>query len=151
MPLAITADHRELADVVRSFAAGQGLREETRRALEKPPTETGAVWAQVADLGWAGLHLPEEHGGSGYGLAELAVVLEGLGTVVASGPLLATAVASAVVDRVGTEAQRAALLPRLADGSTAPSVAVGGGLLLGGGGGGPPTPPARRASPRRPP
>jgi alkylation response protein AidB-like acyl-CoA dehydrogenase len=132
MPLALTPDHRELADVVRSFAAGQKLLEETRHALEKPPTEPGTVWSQVADLGWAGLHLPEEHGGSGYGLAELAVVLEGLGTVVASGPLLATAVASAVVDRAGTDAQRAALLPRLADGSTAASVEVAGGLLLGG-------------------
>ena len=127
MPLAIKRDHRELADVVRSFATGQGLREETRRLLEKPPqaTDTGVVWQQVADLGWAGLHVPEEHGGSGYGLAELAVVVEGLGAVVASGPLLATAVASAVVSRVGTSAQCADLLPRLTDGSTAASIGVG--------------------------
>ena len=132
MPLAITADHRELADVVRSFAEGRSLRAETRLALEKPPTEPGAVWSQVADLGWAGLHLPEEHGGSGYGPGELAVVLEGLGAVVASGPLLATAVASAVVAQVGTPAQQAGLLPRLADGSTTASVGVAPGLLLGG-------------------
>ena len=81
MPLAITQDHRELADVVRTFAAGQGLREQTRRLLEQPPqaADSGVLWQQVQDLGWAGLHLPEEHGGSGYGLAELAVVLEGLG------------------------------------------------------------------------
>src|SRR5215207_9093506 len=127
MPLAITRDHRELADVVRSFARGHDLRQETRSLLEKTPqsTDTGAVWEQIADLGWAGLHLHEEHGGSGFGLAELAVVMEGLGAVVASGPLLSTAVASAVVDRVGTPAQRADLLPRLADGSTAASVGVG--------------------------
>src|SRR5215207_4580462 len=136
MPLAITQDHRELADVVRSFAAGQGLREETRRALEKPPeaSDTGVVWRQVAELGWAGLHVPEEYGGSGYGLAELAVVLEGLGAVAASGPLLATAVASAVVTRVGTPDQRADLLPRLSDGSTAASVGVGAPLQLSPGG-----------------
>src|SRR5215207_2206115 len=136
MPLAITQDHRELADVVRSFAAGQGLREETRRTLEKPPqiSETGVVWRQVADLGWAGLHVPEEYGGSGYGLAELALVMEGLGAVVASGPLLATTVAAAVVSEVGTPEQRAALLPRLADGSTAASIGIGAPLLRGSGG-----------------
>ncbi|SDH73980.1 acyl-CoA dehydrogenase [Pseudonocardia oroxyli] len=132
MPLALSADHRELAGVVRTFAADQALRDETRQALEKVPTRPGAVWSHVADLGWAGLHLPEEYGGSGYGLTELAVVLEGLGTVASSGPLLATTVASAVIDRVGTDAQRAALLPRLADGSTAASVEIAGGLLLGG-------------------
>jgi alkylation response protein AidB-like acyl-CoA dehydrogenase len=127
MPLAITQDHRELADVVRSFTRAHGLHEETRNLLEKPAqaTDPGMVWQQVADLGWAGLHLPEEYGGSGFGLAELAVVIEGLGAVVASGPLLSTAVASAVVDRVGTPAQRADLLPRLADGSTAASVGLG--------------------------
>src|SRR5829696_9340402 len=108
MPLAITQDHRELADVVRSFATGQALRAETRQYLEKPPQtpDTGVVWQQVGDLGWAGLHVPEEYGGSGYGLAELAVVLEGLGAVAASGPLLATAVAAAVVSQVGTPEQR---------------------------------------------
>src|SRR4051812_27626852 len=111
MPLAITVDHRELADVARSFAAGHPLLDETRQALAKPPTEAGAVWSRVADLGWAGLHLPEENGGSGYGLSELAVVVEALGTVVASGPLLPTAVASAVVTLVGSAEQRADLLP----------------------------------------
>jgi alkylation response protein AidB-like acyl-CoA dehydrogenase len=130
MPLAITQDHRELADVVRSFAAGQGLRDETRQYLEKPggTAEPGAVWQQAADLGWVGLHVPEEHGGSGFGLAELAVVIEGLGAVVASGPLVATAVAAAVVTQVGSPAQRADLLPRLSDGSTAASVGVGAAL-----------------------
>src|SRR5690349_13772183 len=132
MPLALTPDHRELAGVVRSFTTGHDLRAETRRRVAGEAEGTGAVWAQVAELGWAGLHLPEDVGGSGAGLAELAVVLEGLGSVVASGPLLATAVAAAVVDRVGTADQRATLLPGLADGSTAASVPVEGGLLLGG-------------------
>jgi alkylation response protein AidB-like acyl-CoA dehydrogenase len=132
MPLAITTDHHDLADVVRSFAAGEGLREETRRALDKPPVEPGTVWTQIGHLGWAGLHLPEDRGGAGYGLAELAIVLERLGAEVASGPLLSTAVASTVIDRVGTEEQRASLLPGLADGSTPASIGVGGDLLLGG-------------------
>jgi alkylation response protein AidB-like acyl-CoA dehydrogenase len=45
----------------------------------------------------AGLHLPEEHGGSGYGLPELVVVVEELGRAIAPGPFVPTVIASAVV------------------------------------------------------
>jgi Acyl-CoA dehydrogenase, N-terminal domain len=60
------------------------------------------------------LHLPEEHGGAGYGLEELVVVVEQLGRAVAPGPFVPTAIASAVVAAAGDEATRAALLPRFA-------------------------------------
>jgi alkylation response protein AidB-like acyl-CoA dehydrogenase len=132
MSLAITSDHRDLAAVVRSVAAAEDLTAETRRRLDGDLPGAGESWSRAGDLGWVGLHLPEDVGGAGAGLAELAVVLEGLGMVVASGPLLSSVVASAVIAQVGTDDQRAALLPGLADGSTAASVAVEGGLLLGG-------------------
>jgi alkylation response protein AidB-like acyl-CoA dehydrogenase len=135
MALAITEEHADLSGVVAEFAVEQGVRAATRRILTDPPApgaDPDPLWKQLAGLGWAGLHLPEEHGGSGYGLPELAVVLEQLGREVAGGPLLPTAVASALVARHGTEEQRAALLPGLADGSTPASLA-----LAGSGGGGP--------------
>jgi alkylation response protein AidB-like acyl-CoA dehydrogenase len=138
MPLAISDDHEALAEVVGAFSASHQLRAATRAALEPAteglPADLGPVWEQMAKLGWLGLHLPEEHGGSGFGMPELAVVVEALGAVPAHGPLLSTVVASAVVAAVGTPAQQAALLPGLADGSTPSSVAVpaDGALLLGG-------------------
>ena len=73
----------------------------------------------MADLGWLGLHVPEAHGGSGFGLAELVIVVEALGAAIAPGPFLPTVWASAVIAAAGTEAQQAAHLPGLADGSTA--------------------------------
>jgi alkylation response protein AidB-like acyl-CoA dehydrogenase len=126
MSIAITADHTALAEVVRSFATAQGLRAHTRLTIEVPTNapDLGPVWKQMAELGWVGLHLPEQYGGSGFGLPELAIVAEGLGAEVASGPFLATAVAAAVILDVGTEAQRAALLPSIADGTTAVSLAL---------------------------
>ncbi|MCO1660650.1 acyl-CoA dehydrogenase [Pseudonocardia humida] len=131
MALAITEEHADLSGVVREFAVEQGARAAARRAAVDPPVpgaDPDPLWKQSAGLGWTGLHLPEEHGGSGYGLPELAVVLEGLGREVHGGPLLPTAVASALVARHGTDEQRAALLPGLADGSTPASLAVAGSI-----------------------
>ncbi len=78
----------------------------------------------MADLGWLGLHLPEAHGGSGFGLAELVLVVEALGAVVAPGPFLPTVWASAVIAACGTDAQQAELLPGLADGSVRAAVGL---------------------------
>jgi alkylation response protein AidB-like acyl-CoA dehydrogenase len=124
MALAISDDHKALADVVRSFATANELRTQTRRTLDGPASDPGPAWKQMADLGWLGLHLPEEHGGSGFGLPELAVVAEGLGAAVAAGPFLPTVVAAGVIDAVGSAEQRARLLPGLADGSVCASLAV---------------------------
>ncbi len=80
-------------------------------------------WDDLASLGWLGLHLPEAVGGSGYGLPELAVVLEELGRACAPGPFLPTVLASAVIDRLADDDVRKALLPGLADGSVRGAVA----------------------------
>jgi alkylation response protein AidB-like acyl-CoA dehydrogenase len=129
MALAITEEHVSLAEVVGEFAAEQGVRAATRRAVETPPrpgANPDPLWKQISALGWAALHLPEASGGSGYGLPELAIIAEGLGREVAGGPLLSTVVASALVAECGTDTQRAELLPGLADGSTPASVALAG-------------------------
>ncbi|MET0627294.1 MAG: acyl-CoA dehydrogenase [Acidimicrobiia bacterium] len=146
MSIAITDAHRELADVARSFLDANKARAAARSLLEAPDEARPPFWDEMAALGWLGLHLPEQHGGSGYGLAELVVVLEELGRATAPGPFLPTVLASAVIARCGTDAQQAELLPGLADGSRAGAVALGGsvtrstgtvsgdvGLVLGGG------------------
>src|SRR5262245_40187118 len=83
-------------------------------------------WTQLAELGWLGLHLPEDVGGSGYGLAELAVVLEELGRVCAPGPFLPTVLASTAIVALADDDVRGALLPALADGSATAAVQFGG-------------------------
>ena len=82
-------------------------------------------WDELVKLGWLGLHLPEEYGGEGYGLSELAVVLEELGRTCAPGPFLPTVLASAVIDAIGTDDQKARWLPGLADGSILGAIALG--------------------------
>ena len=118
MPLAITDDHQALAAVTRSFLEDTKAAGLARAALENPDAGPGELWGRMAAMGWTGLHLPEQYGGEGYGLSELAVVVEELGRVVLPGPFLVSAATSAVVDRCGTPDQRARWLPGFADGST---------------------------------
>ena len=87
---------------------------------EMPPK----LWALGADLGWAGLALPEAHGGSGQGLTELALVAEELGRSIARTPFLPTVLVGAALTR-GAEAElQAQTLPALADGSALGAWAV---------------------------
>ena len=83
-----------------------------------------AFWDDLAGLGWLGLHIPEQYGGSGYGLPELVVVVEELGRAVAPGPFVPTVIASAVIAAAGSAELQAELLPGLADGTTLGGIAV---------------------------
>jgi alkylation response protein AidB-like acyl-CoA dehydrogenase len=132
MPIAITDAHRELEQVARAFLEKAGARAEARALLDAPEEKLPAFWDDLVGLGWLGLHLPEDVGGSGYGLPELVVVLQELGRAVAPGPFLPTVLASTVVATTGTLAQRAALLPALADGSRPAALGLDGDLRLDG-------------------
>src|SRR6202034_4587297 len=89
-------------------------------------------WGELGKLGWLGLHLPEEYGGSGFGLPELVIVVEQFGRAVAPGPFVPTVIASAVIAAAGPPDLQARLLPGLASGS-----AVRGRARRGGGSDGP--------------
>ena len=96
------------------------------------PTEALPTWwSELAGLGWLGLHIPEAHGGSGYGLEELVVVVEQMGRAVAPGPFVPTVIASATLASVGGDVA-AAHLPGLADGSTVGAISLNGSATVSG-------------------
>ena len=128
MPLPISEDHRALAGVARSFLQGKDALGSARAALNSETELLAPFWAEMCALGWAGLHVPEQYGGQGYGLEELTIVLEELGRVVAPAPLLATTLASAVLVRGASEVAKKEFVPGLADGSLIGAVGLGGGL-----------------------
>src|SRR5690242_20107869 len=97
MSIAITDDHRALAETAREFLASRKALAEARSLLEAPNEERPSFWPDLAEIGWLGLHLPEEFGGSGFGMEELVVVVEELGRVVAPGPFTPTVITSAVI------------------------------------------------------
>jgi 3-oxochol-4-en-24-oyl-CoA dehydrogenase len=124
MGIALTDDHRELAGVARAFLTSQKARWAARSLLDAPDEGRPGFWHDMVELGWLGLHVDEEHGGSGYGLPELVVVIEELGRAVAPGPFVPTVIASAVIAKDGTAGQKSRLLPGLIDGTVTAGIGL---------------------------
>src|SRR2546421_17954 len=111
MGIALTDDPRELAQVGRGVLTPPETRAGGRSLLDAPEEARPGIWQGIVELGWLGLHIAEEHGGSGYGLPELVVVAEELGRAVAPGPFVPTVIASAVIGHDGSVDQQTRLLP----------------------------------------
>jgi 3-oxochol-4-en-24-oyl-CoA dehydrogenase len=130
MPIAITDDHRALAQTVSEFLGARGARAGARSLLEADTERLPEFWGELGELGWLGLHLPESHGGSGFGLPELVIAVEQLGRAVTPGPFVPTVIASAVLAAAGPPDLQARLLPGLATGSAVGAVALGGDVTV---------------------
>ncbi|CAJ1510690.1 acyl-CoA dehydrogenase [[Mycobacterium] burgundiense] len=124
MGIAIAEDHRELAGIVRAFLDARGARAAARNLLDAEAEQRPDFWSEVAGLGWLGLHVTEEYGGTGFGLPELVVVVEEFGRAVAPGPFVPTVMASAIIAAVGSDEQRARWLPGLVDGTVTAGVGL---------------------------
>ncbi|MGV0786598.1 acyl-CoA dehydrogenase [Mycolicibacterium sp. XJ2] len=129
--LAITEEHVDLADAAIGQLNRVNSRAAARSTLQGGSSHPVEIWSASAGLGWTGLAIAEEHGGSGFGLAELAVVLEAQGRELCPGPFLPTVAAAVVIDRCASDSLRAQLLPGLADGSTIGALAVSGNVTVG--------------------
>ncbi|BBZ38299.1 acyl-CoA dehydrogenase [Mycobacterium conspicuum] len=130
MGIALTDDHRELAEVARAFLTSQKARAAARSLLDAPEEARPPFWGGIVELGWLGLHIDEAHGGSGYGLPELVVVVEELGRAVAPGPFVPTVIASSVIAKEGGAGQQARLLPGLIDGTVTAAIGLDGAVRV---------------------
>ncbi|MFF7180805.1 acyl-CoA dehydrogenase family protein [Streptomyces sp. NPDC008121] len=101
MGIAITQEQRELARSVRGRLARVVPAEEVRKHLDVPATATGrpVYWDAFAEQGLLGVHLPEEYGGGGGDLVDLAVVLEEAAEASLPGPYLPTVLAAELLTR----------------------------------------------------
>ncbi|MER6099551.1 acyl-CoA dehydrogenase family protein [Streptomyces sp. NPDC001728] len=127
----LTDEQEEIRRTLRDLLAERAGPHENRAATATPQGYDPELWARMSGtLGLAGLALPEEYGGVGCGPAELALACEETGRALAPSPLLATSVLAApLLTALGTPAQRAELLPRLADGGLTCALAVPGNAL----------------------
>src|SRR6266496_4338757 len=101
MTLGLTEEHRDLAAAIRGWAQRNCPADVLRAAADGQDSGSGryreSLGPGLAEQGVLGLHLPECHGGQGYGLPELAVAIEELGRALVPGGCLPTVFASAAL------------------------------------------------------
>ena len=135
MPLAITEDHRALAEVAAAMVAGRAGTAGARRILlDRDKSDrwwsTDGLWKEMVSTGWLGLHVDERFDGQGYGLPELTIVLEQLGRAAVGGPFLPTVAVSTVIAEAGTDRQREWWLPRLVSGDVIAGIGTNGDAVV---------------------
>jgi alkylation response protein AidB-like acyl-CoA dehydrogenase len=127
MPIGISEEHEALRQAARGWVERHCPPAVPRSLLGAAAESRPAFWGELAAQGWLGLHVDEALGGEGYGLPELAVVLEELGRACVPGPFLPSVLAAAVIQAAGKETA-ADIVPRLAAGETVGAVALAGQL-----------------------
>ncbi|MGA4545697.1 acyl-CoA dehydrogenase family protein [Uniformispora flossi] len=129
MDFAYTEEQQELVGLVRQILT-ERVTHEALTALEAKVTGEGAprfdreLWGELAKANILGIALPEEHGGSGFGVLEQLLVLEEVGRTLAPVPFYASSVAAAAVAEHGTAEQKAAWLPGAVSGDKILTVAL---------------------------
>lgn len=108
IPVTETAERRLFVDAVRKFVADQGRDPGVRDGAEP---DLRAVSKALGELGWIGVALPEEYGGSGGGVTDACLLLEELafGRVPAYG-VVVSMIAAKAIERFGTEEQKAEII-----------------------------------------
>ena len=119
MPLVLSSEAQMVRDTAMEFFRERSpitaLR--TLRDTNDPDGFSRSIWRMVAELGWTGFLVSEDHGGSGFGLTGLAQVMEAAGRTLAATPLLSTGViAASLLDMAGSADQKADHLTALLGG-----------------------------------
>lgn len=120
MNLDLTKEQEVLRSLARDF-----LAKECPMSLAHVRDDDRGLWDKIGHLGWTGLIVPKQYGGMGATLLDLAIVLEEMGRRSYTGPFFTSAVESAMfISDLGTERQKAELLPDLAAGNKIFSLAL---------------------------
>jgi alkylation response protein AidB-like acyl-CoA dehydrogenase len=121
---AFSEEQEMLRAAARDFLARECPPAYVRKRMESADAYDEALWRKLAELGWTGLGIPEDHGGAG-GFLDLAVVMEEAGRVLLPGPFFSTmALAVPVLLEAGTEQQRKEVLARVAAGEARATLAL---------------------------
>lgn len=119
MALVLNEDQVQLRDSARAFIQDKAPVAAFRKLRD---TNDGdgfdrALWKEMTELGWAGIIIPEEFGGSGFGYTGLGVILEEAGRTLLASPLVSTALIGATAVMLGgSAAQKKEILPAIAQG-----------------------------------
>lgn len=122
----LSEEQTMLRDMAREWVDNEAPVTAFRKVRNAAPAAgyDEAAWKEQAEMGWAGVLIPEEHGGVGMGFLSLAQVLEQLGRNLVATPLSSTAAASSAILLGGSDAQKAQWLPRIASGELVATLAI---------------------------
>lgn len=115
-----------LRDMAREWADNESPTTAFRKLRDAAPAKgfDPEAWTTIAQMGWAGIVIPEEFGGSAFGYLSLGLVVEQLGRNLAVSPLSSTAVAASAIAMGGSDAAKSEWLPKLATGEAVATLAV---------------------------
>jgi alkylation response protein AidB-like acyl-CoA dehydrogenase len=120
----LTDEQQAIKSTAREFLAARYKSERIRELAESEQGFEQSDWEEMAELGWPGLALPEEWGGQGLGIVDLAVLFEEMGYALAPSPLLSTTVAGLALALNGRNEQKDRWLRPLARGEARGTVAL---------------------------
>ena len=109
----------DLLAVASKFCHEKSPIERVRQLMVDEDGYDGDVWNEIVELGWLGIAIPEEYGGVGLSLAEVAPVMEQMGSSMLATPFLSTTLAAQAILAGGSEAQKEQLLPQIVEGQIA--------------------------------
>jgi alkylation response protein AidB-like acyl-CoA dehydrogenase len=112
----LTDEQQAIKATAKGFLAARYKSERIRELADSDTGFDQSDWDEMAELGWAGLALPEEWGGQGLGIVDLAVLFEEMGYSLAPLPLFSNTVAGLALARCGSDEQRERYLRPLAEG-----------------------------------
>jgi alkylation response protein AidB-like acyl-CoA dehydrogenase len=117
MDLSLNDTQQLIQDSARDFVRGACDRDVLLDLDRHPEAVMDGLWRQMSELGWTGMAIPEQYGGTGNSMTDVAVLLEELGTGPVPGPLFSSAVLCArILLDAGRENTKKAWLPRIANG-----------------------------------
>jgi len=117
-------EQQQIKRTAKEFLASRYKPERIRELSETENGFEDSDWTEMAELGWPGLALPEEHGGQGLGIVELAAVFEEMGFALAPSPLLSNTIAGLALAICGSDEQKSEFLAPLAAGEKRGTVAL---------------------------
>ena len=125
--MAVLSEEQEmLRDMARDWTTNESPVAEWRkvRAGGEARAYDPAAYATMAEMGWTGVVVPEEHGGSDFGWLSAGLVIEELGKTLTASPLASSIVAASAIILGGSDEQKAQWLPQLAAGEVVGALAV---------------------------
>ena len=123
---ALTTEQTMIKDQATAWMTEQAPVQLFRRMRDSgaPARFEQSTWQGIVDMGWTGIIVPEQYGGSELGYLTFGIVLEQVGRQLTASPLFASALVGATaILLAGDPAQKQAWLPRIVDGSASPSAA----------------------------